>query len=60
LSDCRRTFRSLEENFPFDIINFHQPFSAIGVLSLTGSRRVPCVYSQKSYQLVIPSLADSL
>jgi glycosyltransferase involved in cell wall biosynthesis len=45
LSDCRRTFRSLEENFPFDIINFHQPFSAIGVLSLTGSRRVPCVYT---------------
>ena len=45
ISDCRRTFRSLEENFPFDIINFHQPFSAIGVLSLTGSRRVPCVYT---------------
>ena len=45
MSDCRRTFRSLEENFPFDIINFHQPFSAIGVLSVAGSRRVPCVYT---------------
>jgi glycosyltransferase involved in cell wall biosynthesis len=45
LSDCRRTFRSLEANFPFDIINFHQPFSAIGVLSSTGSRKVPCVYT---------------
>ena len=45
LSDCRRTFRSLEENLPFDIINFHQPFSAVGVLSSTGSRRVPCVYT---------------
>jgi len=45
MSDCRKTFRSLEENFSFDIINFHQPFSAIGVLSLTGSRRVPCVYT---------------
>jgi glycosyltransferase involved in cell wall biosynthesis len=45
LSDCRRTFRSMEENHSFDIINFHQPFSAIGVLSLTGSRRIPCVYT---------------
>ena len=45
ISDCRKTFRSVEENFSFDIINFHQPFSAIGVLSLTGSRRVPYVYT---------------
>ena len=45
LSDCRQAFRSLEENFSFDIINFHQPFSAIGVLSSTGSRRVPYVYT---------------
>jgi glycosyltransferase involved in cell wall biosynthesis len=45
MSDCRKTFRSLEENFPFDIINLHQPFSAVGVLSSTGSRRVPCVYT---------------
>jgi glycosyltransferase involved in cell wall biosynthesis len=45
MSDCRKTFRSLEENFSFDIINFHQPFSAIGVLSLTGSRNVPFVYT---------------
>jgi glycosyltransferase involved in cell wall biosynthesis len=44
-SDCRKTFRAVEESFPFDIINFHQPFSAIGVLSLNGSRRVPCVYT---------------
>ncbi len=45
MSDCRRTFRSLEENISFDIINFHQPFSAIGVLSLIGSRRVPYIYT---------------
>ena len=45
MSDCRRTFRSLEEKFPFDVINFHQPFSAIGVLSLNTSRRVPYVYT---------------
>jgi glycosyltransferase involved in cell wall biosynthesis len=45
MSDCRGTFRSLEENFSFDIINFHQPFSAVGVLSSTGSRRVPLVYT---------------
>jgi len=45
LSDCRRAFRSLEENFPFDIINFHQPFSALGVLSSISSRKVPLVYT---------------
>ena len=45
MSDCRRTFRSLEGNFPFDIINFHQPFSALGVLSSTSIRRVPLVYT---------------
>ena len=45
MSDCRGTFRSLEENFSFDIINFHQPFSAVGVLSSTSSRRVPLVYT---------------
>jgi len=45
MSDCRKTFRSLEKNFPFDVINFHQPFSAVGVLSGTGSRRAPCVYT---------------
>ena len=45
MSDCRKTFRSLEENFPCDVINFHQPFSAIGVLSLTGSGKIPCVYT---------------
>jgi glycosyltransferase involved in cell wall biosynthesis len=45
MSDCRKVFRSLEENFPFDVINFHQPFSALGVLSSTGSHRVPYVYT---------------
>jgi glycosyltransferase involved in cell wall biosynthesis len=45
MSDCRKAFRSLEENFPFDVINLHQPFSAIGVLSSTGSRMVPYVYT---------------
>ena len=35
----------MEENFSFDIINFHQPFSAVGVLSSTGSRMVPLVYT---------------
>jgi glycosyltransferase involved in cell wall biosynthesis len=45
MSDCRKTFRSLKKKFPFDVINFHQPFSAIGVLSLTTSRRVPYIYT---------------
>ena len=45
ISDCRRTFRSLDGNFPIDIINFHQPFSGIGVLASTSSRKVPLVYT---------------
>ena len=45
MSDCRKTFRSLEKDFPIDIINFHQPFSALGVLSSTSNRRVPLVYT---------------
>jgi glycosyltransferase involved in cell wall biosynthesis len=45
MSDCRRTFRSLEENFSIDIINFHQPFSALGVLSSITSQKVPLVYT---------------
>ena len=45
MSDCRRTFRSLEESFPFDIINFHQPFSAVGVLSSISSQKVPLLYT---------------
>jgi len=45
ISDCRKTFRSVEEAFPFDIINFHQPFSALGVLSSNASRRVPYIYT---------------
>lgn len=45
LSDCRQTFCCLQKNFPFDIINFHQPFSAVGVLSSISSRKVPLVYT---------------
>lgn len=45
VSNCRKTFRSLEENFPFHIINFHQPFSAVGVLASIRRRKVPLVYT---------------
>ena len=45
LSDCRRTFRTLQQNSSFDLINFHQPFSAVGVISSPASRRVPMVYT---------------
>ena len=44
-SDCRRTFCSLQGDSPFHIINFHQPFSAAGVLSSPISRMVPKVYT---------------
>ena len=45
MSDCRKAFRSLEENFSFDIINFHQPFSALGVRYSIRSPKVPMVYT---------------
>jgi glycosyltransferase involved in cell wall biosynthesis len=44
-SNSKKSFESLSEECSFHIINFHQPFSAIGVLSSTDSRRVPCLYT---------------
>jgi glycosyltransferase involved in cell wall biosynthesis len=45
LSDCRQTFSSLQENSPFHIINFHQPFSAAGIISSRASHTVPRLYT---------------
>jgi glycosyltransferase involved in cell wall biosynthesis len=45
LFDCRRTFTSLRENSYFNIINFHQPFTALGVLSSSASHGIPTVYT---------------
>ena len=43
--NCRRSFNSLQSNSPFHIINFHQPFTAVGVLSSRASRGIPTVYT---------------
>jgi glycosyltransferase involved in cell wall biosynthesis len=43
--NCRRSFNSLQSNSPYHIINFHQPFSAVGVLSSQASRAIPTVYT---------------
>jgi glycosyltransferase involved in cell wall biosynthesis len=44
-SDCRHSFNSIQKNSSFDIINFHQPFSAVGVLSSRASRGIPTFYT---------------
>jgi len=43
--DCRHSFNSIQKNSFFHIINFHQPFSAAGVLSSRASRSIPTVYT---------------
>ena len=43
--NCRSSFNSLQSNSSFHIINFHQPFSAVGVLSSRASRGIPTVYT---------------
>ena len=44
-SNSRKSFESLSKKCSFHIINFHQPFSAIGVLSSISSRKVPLAYT---------------
>lgn len=39
-----RLFRALSRQVPFDVLIFHQPFSAFGVLLTRGSRLIPKVY----------------
>jgi glycosyltransferase involved in cell wall biosynthesis len=43
--NCRTSFNSLQSNSSFQIINFHQPFSAVGVLSSRASRGIPTFYT---------------
>lgn len=41
---ARRLFQSLSRRTPFDVLVFHQPFSAFGVTLARGSRCVPKAY----------------
>ena len=43
--DCRRLFCHLQEKFSFNILNFHQPYTALGVLSSREARGIPRVYT---------------
>jgi len=43
--NCRSSFNSLQSNSSFHIINFHQPFSAVGVLSSRVSRGIFTFYT---------------
>jgi len=43
--NAARLFSSLHEKYHFDCINFHQPFSSLGVLKSPHSRRIPKFYT---------------
>ena len=45
LLNCRKLFCDIQEKFSFDIINFHQPFTALGVLTSKAARGIPKVYT---------------
>ena len=44
-SDCRHSFNYIQKDSSFQIINFHQPFSALGVLSSRASTDIPKIYT---------------
>jgi len=46
--NSRKIYSRLEKEIPFDIINFHQPFSALGIYSKIKNKPVKKVYSSLS------------
>lgn len=45
LLTCKKLFESLQDHYSFDCINFHQPFSARGVIWSPASRKVRKIYT---------------
>jgi len=45
LSNCKRVFESLQTQYSFDCVNFHQPFSARGVIRSPVSKKVKKIYT---------------
>ena len=45
LSNCKRVFESLQTQYSFDCTNFHQPFSARGVIRSPVSKKVKKIYT---------------
>lgn len=43
--DCKKLFEFLQDRFSFDIINFHQPFSAFGVIRSSASQKIKKIYT---------------
>jgi glycosyltransferase involved in cell wall biosynthesis len=45
LLNCRRLFCDLQEEFSFNILNFHQPYTGLGVFAAKEARDLPMVYT---------------
>jgi NAD(P)-dependent dehydrogenase (short-subunit alcohol dehydrogenase family) len=45
LLSCKRLFDSLRNQYPFDCINFHQPFSLLGVIHSPASKKIKRIYN---------------
>ncbi len=43
--NCQALFEVLQKKISFDIVNFHQPFTALGILNSPSSAGMPCVYT---------------
>jgi glycosyltransferase involved in cell wall biosynthesis len=45
LLNCKKLFESLQSQYSFDCINFHQPFSARGVIRSPASKKIKKIYT---------------
>ncbi len=43
--DCKKLFEYLHSQYSFNVINFHQPFSAFGVIRSPSSRKIKKIYT---------------
>lgn len=44
LIKCWRLSKQLIKQYEFDVVNFHSPFSALGVISLIEKNKIPVIY----------------
>jgi len=44
LFKCRKFFQELNNKYHFDVVNFHHPFSALGVMPFFRKNEIPVVY----------------
>jgi glycosyltransferase involved in cell wall biosynthesis len=45
LLNCKKLFESVQNQYSFDCINFHQPFSARGVICSAASKKIKKIYT---------------